>query len=265
MLSGVYFFACHYWYCCTIKASCYGCAPAKVAVASPMVPDTPPLSFEWSKATPLLGVGFDEEMQTWLADNRGDNLLEITGRYDDDEVSPSGYENMGLARAAIVRALLLTELPEERIRLKSELIEVIDKSDLSDNDIITTAWKSISDNDSDLIKLDKKVVILFPKNSIKKETNKETDKYLKSVAERVKDSGEIIHLVGHTDNDGDEASNLKLAKKRALRIRRILRQKGVSRDQIKVETKGETEPVATNETENGRYLNRRVVLTLKEN
>ena len=265
LLSGVYFFACHYWYCCKIKASCYGCAPVNVAVASPMVADHPPLSFEWSKATPVLGPGFDEETQKWVSQNTGDNLLEITGRYAENEVSPPGYENMGLARAAIIKALLLTELPEERIRLKSELITVGTEAGLDTLDLISTAWKTVSDINSKLIELDKKVVILFPKNSIKKETNKAVDNYLKSVAKRVKESGEIIYLVGHTDNDGDEASNLKLAKKRAMRIRRILRQKGVERDQIKVESRGENEPVATNETENGRYLNRRVVLTLLEN
>ena len=67
-----------------------------------------------------------------------------------------------------------------------------------------------------------------------------------------------IRIVGHTDNQGSEAYNRDLSIKRANATRRYLLSKNISGDRIKVEGRGEVEPVASNNTGSGRALNRRV-------
>ena len=78
----------------------------------------------------------------------------------------------------------------------------------------------------------------------------------------IKKTGENIELTGHTDNTGTEESNMDLGMRRAKAIQNILIAKGVDKNLISIESKGETKPVATNDTEAGRHQNRRVELRL---
>ena len=70
---------------------------------------------------------------------------------------------------------------------------------------------------------------------------------------------------GHTDNVGDDESNLKLSRDRADAVRTYLIQWGITPERISTNGFGETKPVATNATEDGRQLNRRVDFTVKPN
>jgi outer membrane protein OmpA-like peptidoglycan-associated protein/opacity protein-like surface antigen len=67
-----------------------------------------------------------------------------------------------------------------------------------------------------------------------------------------------IEIVGHTDNNGNEAANLELSKKRANTVMTYLLNKGVKSNQMKAYGLGQTKPIATNETEVGKAQNRRV-------
>ncbi len=67
-----------------------------------------------------------------------------------------------------------------------------------------------------------------------------------------------LAIVGHTDSQGDDAYNLQLSKERAHSCATYLQEKGISADRIAWSGKGETSPVATNDTEEGRAKNRRV-------
>lgn len=68
-----------------------------------------------------------------------------------------------------------------------------------------------------------------------------------------------IRVIGHTSNDGDDAANLELSKKRAAAVKEVL-VKDFSIDASGLETdgKGETQPVADNKTKEGKVMNRRV-------
>ncbi len=70
-----------------------------------------------------------------------------------------------------------------------------------------------------------------------------------------------LSLEGHTDNVGDNEANLKLSQDRAASVKRYLQNKG-SRNKIETAGYGETRPVATNETSEGRQKNRRVEMKL---
>ncbi len=67
-----------------------------------------------------------------------------------------------------------------------------------------------------------------------------------------------IEIEGHTDGQGDDASNLKLSQERADAVLEYLSSKGVSADRMTAKGLGETKQIADNSTPEGRALNRRV-------
>jgi outer membrane protein OmpA-like peptidoglycan-associated protein len=73
----------------------------------------------------------------------------------------------------------------------------------------------------------------------------------------------LITAEGHTDSKGSEAYNQKLSENRALSVSNYLITKGVKQQRLAAVGRGELEPVADNNTIDGRALNRRVELTLE--
>jgi outer membrane protein OmpA-like peptidoglycan-associated protein len=71
-----------------------------------------------------------------------------------------------------------------------------------------------------------------------------------------------IELGGHTDNVGADAANLSLSDQRAKAVRDHLVSKGIDGARITARGYGETKPVATNDTEEGRAQNRRTEVTV---
>jgi len=71
-----------------------------------------------------------------------------------------------------------------------------------------------------------------------------------------------IHIIGHTSSRGDATLNKKLSKKRAESVKHALVKLGIAADRITTEGRGEEEPIADNNTAEGRYINRRVEVEL---
>ena len=69
---------------------------------------------------------------------------------------------------------------------------------------------------------------------------------------------EVIIAVGHTDSVGSDVYNQKLSVKRAESVKAYLVSKGIEKNRIYTEGKGEKQPVADNKTNEGRVKNRRV-------
>jgi OOP family OmpA-OmpF porin len=69
---------------------------------------------------------------------------------------------------------------------------------------------------------------------------------------------EVIIAVGHTDSVGADAYNQKLSVKRADAVKAYLVSKGIEKNRVYTEGKGEKQPVADNNTSAGRSKNRRV-------
>ena len=69
---------------------------------------------------------------------------------------------------------------------------------------------------------------------------------------------EVIIAVGHTDSVGSDAYNQKLSVKRSEAVKAYLVSKGVEKNRVYTEGKGEKQPVADNKTKEGRAKNRRV-------
>ncbi|MNX85091.1 putative lipoprotein YiaD precursor [compost metagenome] len=72
-----------------------------------------------------------------------------------------------------------------------------------------------------------------------------------------------LTVVGHTDNVGNADANLALSKSRAQAVVDYLKQKGIPANRFQlVDGKGQSDPIADNNTASGKALNRRVVITL---
>lgn len=67
-----------------------------------------------------------------------------------------------------------------------------------------------------------------------------------------------VKVIGHTDNVGDDAFNQNLSQRRAEAVKAYLVNLGVGADRLLTEGKGEMEPIATNDSQEGRARNRRI-------
>jgi len=88
-----------------------------------------------------------------------------------------------------------------------------------------------------------------------------SDKQLQHVLTLLMENPELkLEIQGHTDNKGEDAYNLTLSQQRAETVRRYLALFGIPPEQLTSKGYGEAQPVATNDTEEGRAKNRRVEL-----
>lgn len=87
------------------------------------------------------------------------------------------------------------------------------------------------------------------------------EKWLRRTAETLRNNTDMrVEVAGHTDNIGSDAYNLRLGERRAQAVADFLTNEGVSPGQLEVRSYGESQPVADNESEIGRWRNRRVAL-----
>jgi outer membrane protein OmpA-like peptidoglycan-associated protein len=73
----------------------------------------------------------------------------------------------------------------------------------------------------------------------------------------------LLEVAGHTDNTGNDAHNQALSERRAGSVSTYLQSQGINSQRLMTVGGGEGHPVATNDTAEGRQLNRRVELTLE--
>ena len=84
---------------------------------------------------------------------------------------------------------------------------------------------------------------------------------LDKAAATLKEWGDVkVEVAGHTDSRSDDDYNMKLSQRRAEAVRTYLIGKGVAADRLTAKGYGESTPIADNETEEGRFKNRRVEL-----
>ncbi|MNJ96825.1 Outer membrane porin F precursor [compost metagenome] len=101
---------------------------------------------------------------------------------------------------------------------------------------------------------------IFNTDKLTKASQAELDKNLSSMSDvRVKK----IIVIGHTDSIGSDEYNQDLSQRRAEAVAKVLRQRlRLKTEQVEAIGYGESQPIATNETEQGRLSNRRVELKL---
>lgn len=103
--------------------------------------------------------------------------------------------------------------------------------------------------------------ILFDLN--KSSIRPESEETLRSIAEIMEEYPQtIFHIEGHTDSTGSAAYNEELSRERAASVRQFLIDAGIPANRLTSEGYGETQPIASNNTAQGRQENRRVEISL---
>ena len=92
----------------------------------------------------------------------------------------------------------------------------------------------------------------------------EAEQRLNELAQRLRAENANVYLEiqGYTDSTGPEAYNDELGQARAEAVRRYLNRRGVALNRMATISYGETEPVAPNDTAEGRAQNRRVAIVV---
>ncbi|MBQ1409345.1 MAG: OmpA family protein, partial [Bacteroidales bacterium] len=92
----------------------------------------------------------------------------------------------------------------------------------------------------------------------------EEDEAIKAICEAMKADNKLQTVItGHTDDRGPEKYNMKCGQRRAEALKRYMVSLGAPDANIKCESKGETQPIADNDTREGRAKNRRATVELK--
>jgi outer membrane protein OmpA-like peptidoglycan-associated protein len=136
-----------------------------------------------------------------------------------------------------------------------------DRGSVNDGDEITAGTNPLDPRDD---VLDLRVGAVFALDGIFFETAKSTIKpesiaVLQKAYTALAANPEVKILInGHTDSVGSDASNLILSRERASSVRNWLIEKGIAAERIRTSGRGEAQPRATNDTEEGRTLNRRI-------
>lgn len=111
---------------------------------------------------------------------------------------------------------------------------------------------------------DKSFNIVFKYKSTEYVSDSTLEKSLKELAQFSKSNpNATVEIIGHTDNVGSAPTNLVLGQGRAESVMQTLYKYGSTSGKLFASSKGETEPIADNETEEGRKSNRRVQIIIK--
>ena len=253
------------WYVCHIKQLCGSDDPPIIEEPHTPTPDDRPLVFKWADAKPITRPAFEAFKKSQIDGLGEGQFLEITGCYYKEETAPGEYTNMGLARAALVKAFFIPPLAADQIVTNFKLIEPEPDGMRGDTLFESILFSAKTPNVGPVECIegsDNSLTVLFPYGRSEREVDIKIEECLKNVIENMKKTSDNAQIIGHTDDAGPDDFNMALGQRRADHIKGILVKNGISANRITTETRGEREPAAGNDTEEGARQNRRAVLTL---
>ena len=110
---------------------------------------------------------------------------------------------------------------------------------------------------SEVITLNGNVLFAYNQSDLMPEARSELD----SLMAKLQGADVVsVKVIGHTDSQGSDAYNQKLSERRASSVAAYLLSQGLAPNKLTSEGRGESQPVADNDTEEGRAQNRRVEL-----
>ena len=242
--------------CCSDALPVREVEPAVVApvVEKPQAPCEGLICFEKNSCLPQFCDGWMDFRDSLVASVGENQKLIITGYSSPSESNDSDFKNLGLCRADTIQKTLSDLLGGLSFEISGQLRVGSNSGGSCDRVGFRVVGSETKINNSTLI--------YFPTNSTDKLADASVETYLKQVANQVKDSNQRIRLTGHTDNQGSEAYNMELGRKRANIIKRYLIDQGVASSKIITNSRGEEVPVASNNSPEGRAKNRRTELQI---
>lgn len=269
LLTALWFGGSWYWYTCRIKGLCSGTAAPDPTTQSQQSVDAPdafpyPLSYQWNIAAPSLGSGYQAYLDSILALGTEGQTLTITGLAYEGE----GGQSLGLARAKELQGLLGSALDTSRMQLAFAPLTGQAPAEGTYFQAAKFAWNdrpaTASGNASSSARTapDLPIRVYFAYKSTEPQRPAATDALLDQLVAYLQTEGGQLRLVGHADSIGPDGYNRQLGLQRARAVQAWLNSKGLPADRMQARSQGETQPIASNGTDDGRRQNRRVDITL---
>lgn len=206
-----------------------------------------------------------DSIKYYLEKHNSNNLF-IVVNYLKSEINTTTGENLGQKRGEFFKnSLINSGIPSDRISIESQLTEfVYDESNLN-NESISLYFKdlvSLRASNATAIVTNKTLRFSFGNQSFRP-TDELIDYVIDLKSYLSQYPNKKIHVVGHTDSEGDETFNYNIGLKRAQFVKDFLISQQIEPYKIITESKGETEPIADNTTREGKSLNRRIEMIIK--
>jgi OOP family OmpA-OmpF porin len=222
-----------------------------------LVEENGPLTFDCENSKVITGKDWVEHRDKIVSKQVKGKKLLISAPYFNGE-----DESTGLNRAELVADLFIDKLSKE------QFVYAHHKSGdcLKSKSIIyhDTKFKWVIRNDKIIENFDHSLVY-YKYNTDEEVVNEHTEEFFRELADfLIANPNDKISIIGHTDDVGSQKFNEDLGLKRAKEYESHLTTLGVKTDQIIVSTKGKSEPIADNSTDEGRQKNRRVEIRITE-
>ena len=211
-------------------------------------------------------------LSEYLNKNKDRDLI-IIGAYE--KTDPLGARG-GLARANSVRDILLKLglINKNQARLSSKSDSLI-YSESGSNIIGCVSFlfqknyeglNNLTENEFNALYEELKVDhhIYFDIGSSIMNITPQMHSYFSKLKSFLSQREHIVHIIGHTDNIGWPKRNSSLSRRRAIQVKNYLIDQGISYKLLKIKGKGSSNPIESNETEQGREKNRRVQIKLDQ-
>lgn len=199
----------------------------------------------------------------------------ISGLYNSTETNTSAFTSIGEARANTIKNYLVSlGIPVKQLNIKGQQDDAFKAS--SDGDLfgpfafsMTTVSKDDTNSEMEALKVlcngvkANPMYLYFNYGEAAIELTEAQRKTFSDITKCVDKMGLSIVIEGHTDSESSKTFNQKLGQKRADFAKNYFIQNGgVLETNIKAVSYGETKPMVSNATEEGRTKNRRTVITI---
>lgn len=212
---------------------------------------------------PEVLANFKDSVYDYLNENQEKELL-ITGKYLNSEVNLKEGTNFANSRIQHIKNILIVAgINSDRVIPKIKVSRYEYDKNGEYNNGISLEFRNI--NDENLAKIEEGISnkTLYSNFAVKEfKPDKKLESYtieLKNYLQKY--PNKKVYIVGHTDSVG--VNNDQFGLDRANNVKDYLITQGISEAILKVSSKGENIPIATNKTEEGRAKNRRIEITIK--
>lgn len=210
-----------------------------------------------------------DELKNYLNTEDGKSLS-ITAYYMSDEINNTAFPNIGFARAVSLKNYfskkgISTKLMDINGVLNNDM--EVDGSNVMKNALKfnVTGAKDQSAMINALIKdiTSNPLVVNFETGEATTSLNPKQRLKIVNISTYLdKVDNSSCQIIGHADHVGNDSYNMTLGEERADFVKQFLVKSGLSNTKLNTSSKGESAPIATNNTEAGRAKNRRAVTTV---
>ncbi|MEX0290182.1 MAG: OmpA family protein [Flavobacteriaceae bacterium] len=208
-------------------------------------------------------------LKNFLTEN-ANKVINIVGLYKNDEKNPTAFPNLGFARANAVKNYFISqEISSDQINIDGKLMpDMVAEGKIFLGPVGYSLGEKSATLEEEMSALLQKImadplVLYFDTgeatinlNASQRQKVADISRYLDKV------KGARCDVIGDTDNVGKRRDNIRLGQERADFIKSYLANNGIAATKIKADSKGPRDPIASNDTEEGRAKNRRTVVTL---